>query len=688
LFTQPRRFFCSLFLLLPALPALAAPIWTQPAPEELKMTSDPAAPNAEAVYLFREETVDDKLHYHSLYVRIKVLTEKGKEEYGDIEVPYEAGGEDSSGSSVGDIQGRTIHSDGTIIPFTGKPMQKLLTRYGDVKVMAKVFSMPDVQVGSIIEYRYDLRYGDHVVNSPQWYIQQPIYVHKAHYHFIPFDMSGSRFLTGKDSQGHENVANRLLYYQHLPGSAKVTEVIGGGFDLLVDNIPASPDEPDMPPLHSLNYRVLFYYSPYGTGEEFWKQEGKYWSKSVNRFANVSDKMKQAVAQIVTPGDTDDQKLHKIYDAVMKLENSSFTRVHSAAENKAEGLRVKTADDIWAQKRGYDDEITRLFIALARAAGLKAYAMIVTDRNENLFIGGYLFWSQLDDEIAIVNVGGKEMYFDPGQRYCEFGKLHWKHSWTAGIRQTDGGTQIATTPGLSYMDTSTERFAEIEMDPDGKVHGLIRMTFTGATALRWREAALRNDEREVKKNFEEAVQRMMPPGVIVKTNHFVGLTDYAAPLMVQVDVSGSMGTATGKRVFLPATFFEAAAKPWFVQAKRENPIDLNYPYKLLDQFTLTLPPNVTVESAPQNIEIPLPKTADYVEKFQTKDNKYAYGRLLAMGVALFDAKEYPDLRDFFQKTNTQDQQQLVLKLGPMPTASTPAPAAGSAAQAAAGPGKAQ
>ena len=48
-------------------------------------------------------------------------------------------------------------------------------------------------------------------------------------------------------------------------------------------------------------------------------------------------------QIVSPGDTDQQKVEKIYAAIMKLENTSFTRTHSAQENKAEGIKVKNAD---------------------------------------------------------------------------------------------------------------------------------------------------------------------------------------------------------------------------------------------------------------------------------------------------------------------------------------------------------
>ena len=105
----------ALTLMCVSAPALIHAQFQPPSDEELKMTSDPKAPGAAAVYLNREETTDDTLHYHSYYERIKVLTEKGKE-YATIHIPYERGQ-----YKVTDIKGRTIHADGTVIPLTVKP---------------------------------------------------------------------------------------------------------------------------------------------------------------------------------------------------------------------------------------------------------------------------------------------------------------------------------------------------------------------------------------------------------------------------------------------------------------------------------------------------------------------------------------------------------------------------------------
>jgi hypothetical protein len=658
-----------LCLVLAPLSAFPFADW-QPTADELSMKSYAPDPNAPAVFLYREETVDDNIHMHSMYARIKILSEKGKEMFGDIELPYEA-----SAFTVDNINGRTIHSDGTVVPFTGKPYDKLLVKEGNRKVNAKVFSMPDVQVGSIIEFRYKLHYQDNILSSPYWQIEQEVPVLKAHYHFVSSSsLNGNLRGISSMEYGHQLLDSQLLYTSILPSGTKVVQRVDGSYDVDVENIPAMPNEDYLPPFQSLTYRVVFYYSPFRTSGEYWKTLGKYWSSDFNHFADPSSKIRSAVNGIVAPGDSDEVKAQKIYAAVMKLENTSFTREHSIEENKDEGLKVKTADDIWTQQRGDMDEITRLFVAMARAAGLKAYGAIVVNRDNDIFQQAFLEWrGQMDDELAIVSIDGKEVFFDPGQRYCEYGRLHWKHTWAGGVRQTGDGTDLFITPGPSYKDNSIDRFAQLTLDPDGHVEGLIREAMTGANALQWRQAALTGDEAGIKKKFEEELQRSMPPGVQVKTNHFIGLTDISTPLMVVVNVRGTLGTATGKHIFLPAVFFESGNAPRFAASKRDDPVDMHFPYFVHDQFQITLPPNVTVDTVPAAGAVPFAPNADYVAKFASPGNIYAYGRLLRVASVFYTAAEYPQLRDFFQKVSADDQAQVALKVAPV-TAATTAPAA--------------
>jgi hypothetical protein len=193
--------------------------WAQPTAQQLKMTSDPAAPNASAVYLYYEEIVDDKLHLHKVYAEVKILTEKGKEDFNEIEMPYESGeatpeGGNADEQSVNQVRGRTIEPDGTVVPFTGKPYQKQLLKIGGEKLMEKVFSLPDVRVGSVIEYEYTRDYESNWYEPPEFDIQRPYYVHQAHFHFVPAPPEIP--ILWIDPWGHESTVHNLIYFPALP----------------------------------------------------------------------------------------------------------------------------------------------------------------------------------------------------------------------------------------------------------------------------------------------------------------------------------------------------------------------------------------------------------------------------------------------------------------------------------------
>ena len=186
-------FLCGAIGLLAAVsPAFVCAQFQPPNPDELKMTSDPKAPGAAAVYLDYEEIDHDDKQSRNYYARIKVLTEKGKDA-ATVEIPY-WGGE----LSVGSISARTIHPDGTVIPLTVKPEDLLVKKYNEVQVgretyaeqvreQRKVFTLPSVEVGSILEYSYLLHINDPYgyYRSPDWEVQKKYFVHKAHYEFAP-----------------------------------------------------------------------------------------------------------------------------------------------------------------------------------------------------------------------------------------------------------------------------------------------------------------------------------------------------------------------------------------------------------------------------------------------------------------------------------------------------------------------
>jgi uncharacterized protein DUF3857/transglutaminase superfamily protein len=636
-------------------PALRAQ-FQQPTDEELKMTADSKAPGADAVYLYREEANDDYNNFHSYYERIKILTEKGKD-LATNRFEYLHGYD-----TVTDVQGRTIHSDGTVIPLTAKPADLMDVKAKYFQVNSVVITLPDVQVGSILEYRLKIRSPDHSYSQPTWNIQQKYYVHKAHYSYHPF-LAPGEYIPGPNG----GAANELLYSVRLGNDAKVEYNSAKHlYSLDVSDVPALPQEDWMPPMNTLQWRVEFYYTYSSTGGKFWEDAGKQWAKYTLEFMNPHGDLKRAAADMVSASDTDEQKARKIYDVVQKLDNTDFSRKKSDAERKKQHLReIHNADDVWKDKSGTDDEITLLYLTLARAVGLKAWPAKVVDRDRAIFDGQYLSASQLDDYVAIVELNGKDVYLDPGQRMCPFGSLHWKHTVVTGFRLTDKGTVAVLTPGVTYKTSTLHRVALLTIDPTGQLSGTVRFVMDGPEALRWRQLTLQNDEDEVKKQFNEFIQDQFPDGVQADFDHFLALDDYNANLIAVIKVSGSLGTATGKHVFLPGLFFESRAKhPFVAQDKRLTPIDVHYPLAETDDVTYTLAPGFTVESLPQAPSAAWPDHAVLKIAAKTQGSDVIVGRLLVYNYTILAPKDYPSLHDFYQKVATADQQQVVLTRTPV------------------------
>ena len=598
------------------------------------MTSIPEVPGAGAVCLYREEAGQGLNRSTTVYMRIKVLNESGKD-YANVELP--SGGE--SEIKYDNIAGRTIHRDGTIVPFTGKPYEKLIEKDHGYKYTMKLFSLPAVEVGSIIEYRYK-RTTEYEM-APDWYVQRDLFVRKAHYSWEP--------------AGASNIAWTPI----LPAEVKVIEGKNRRMTLDVENIAPQPKDEMMPPLDSVSYRVLFYYTRYKSADEFWTEQGQIWSKALDEFMGPSKTMRAAVAGMVSPGDSDEQKLHKIYCAVMAMENTDFTRKLSEREAKAKGLKdVTSTDGILARRAGSGNQLAVLFASMVRAAGMKAYLMRVADRSERVFLAGYLNLDQLDDYIVIVNVNGVETYFDPGQRYTRYARLAWYHTYTTGLRQTDAGTRLDGTREPDYRENRTTRVAEVILDQQGGAKGRITVTYAGDRARHWRQVALEGDGTSLRADLKSELTDVLPAGLEVQVSNVGDLTDPEKPLAVDFEFHGSIGSSTGKRLLVPADLFEAQVKPRFPNEKREVQVDMRYGSLVQDAVRYTIPAGMKIESAPGAQRLDIKGEAAFNSSSKQDAKTVTLLRDIAMAHVIFTVAEYPLLRGFYKGVEARDQESVI------------------------------
>ena len=640
----------------------------EPTPDELKMTADPKAPGADAVYLNISEIANDPIHFQSYYARIKVLTEKGKS-LATVEVPYLKGN-----TKVSDIKGRTIHSDGTVVALNIKPEDLLSEKSGELQFGRVVFTLPSVEVGSILEYKFELHYDDEHYSSPLWKVQRPYFVHSAHYQFIPFKSFAPDGTPGRDTtmyltDGRGRTINTLMWWTRLPHGAAVKTSINGSYTVDVTDVPPAPDEEWMPPIESVLYKVDFYYMPASTQGEFWLNEAKFWSKDVDRFAETSKAIKAAVDGIVAPTDSELDKAKKLYAAVQALDNTDYSRRKSESEKKELKIKeAKHAEDTWAQKSGDSEDIAMLYLAMLRAAGLSAYAIKVVDRDRGVFDPTDMRLSQLDTTVVDLSTGGQDIVLDPGEKMCPFQTVNWRHSGAYGLGQGAQGLAIRATPMQQYKDNLINRTGNVTVDAHGGITGNFTFTMTGQEALHWRQQALRIDDAEMKKEFDRGLEKIVPDGVEAHLDHFLGMDQPDSNLLAIVKVTGQLGTATSKRLILPGFFFETRGRQPFVnEEKRMEPVDMHYGSRVTNQVTYDLPAGMTVEGAPLDANISWPSHSIFVAKSKTVPGQIVVADALSVGFTQAKPEEYQDLRGFYQKVAAATQEQIVLTNAPAVTA---------------------
>ncbi len=426
-------------------PAVVCAQFQQPTAEELRMTSDPKAPGAAAVYLDVREIDNDRNESETFYVRIKVLTEKGKE-LATVALPYLKGSD-----KIIEIKGRTIHTDGSVYPLSVKPDDLMVAKEAKLQIGRRVFTLPNVEVGSILEYTYTLQYPQNQVEEPQWQIQRPYFVHHAYFEYVAlFSITDGRGRPMRD----------IVFWNHLPPGAVIKPDGQRVFRLEVTDIPPIPDEEWMPPIESFLYFVHFFYT-FGRTEDFWRDAEQLWSKDVDKFAESTKTLQAAAAGLVAPGDSDLGKAKKLYAAVQALNNTDYSRNIGETERRELKLKeIRRAEDTWTQKSGSSEDIAMLYLAMLRAAGLNAYAGKIVDRDKGNFDPTYLSVDQLNSTLVILDAEGQEVLLDPGEPMCPFATVNWRHSGAAGLRESPDGGGASCRPQRRRSKPTPPRAQEI------------------------------------------------------------------------------------------------------------------------------------------------------------------------------------------------------------------------------------
>ena len=630
---------------LPNLPPLTA--------EDLSLKDIPTAPGAPAAILYYAVETDNTKSSETRSVRLKILGEQGRER-ANVEIPY-------SGKEVqvDSIRARTIDPQGKPTEFSDQIFDREIIKAKKFRYSAKVFALPNVQIGTIIEYSYRLQFKQKIPDAfkhpeqylvtasftypaASWPVQQDLFV--RHAHFV-LHKAGARVL------------------QHNLGFSGVefTEKSKGILQLDFDNIPAFEEEEYSPPQESFMARVDLYYAVGFFGPSgFWLDCSKRWAKDLESFLKKSKAVDREAARLVSPGDSDEAKLKKLYARVQQIRAVSYEAAKTDKERKQENLNEnKNVEDVLNRGYGYGNQINFLFVALARAAGFEAYPFMVTSRKTSVFLEDWPNESQLTAMVVQVRTKNGFLYLDPATKFCPFGLLPWDEADSGGIRIDAVYPARGTTPLLKSADAITTRNAEFRLKEDGALQGKVEVVYAGQEALLMRLEAVEQDDAARRKALEDSLKKSLPPEATANLLAMEGWQDSESPLKASFEVEiPNFASRLGRRLVLPLGVFHTNQRNPFVTKKRTNPIDFSYPQEDREEVRIELPDGMQLESSPVS-NTSDQKAAYYEFSVSSEGKTLRLSRTMRFSDYLFSQQNYVPIQVFYNRVFAGDSQQITL-----------------------------
>jgi hypothetical protein len=650
---RTQRFVC-LTVLLTAIfaaavanrPVAAGDDWLPIPPADLAMKDNPADPGAPAMILYRENDIDAKEATDSEYKRIKIFTEEGTR-FGNVEIEFLKGQQDVRG-----IKGRTIQPDGTIVNFDGKILEKTIVKAGGSQYLAKTFTLPDVHPGSIVEFKYTMQRDSHYYFNLGWVVSGSLYTRDGRFTIRPDDRS---------------FALPLIYRQYgLPADAIPTKQNNGNFTMDIHNIAGLDEEQFMPPLRALQVRVDFFYKnrddpPNETEQQFWDRIAKARAEGIDKFIGKKGPLEADLARTVSPGDSPEVKLRKIYARVQKIRNLSDEGGKSSKEEKQEQIKPNNnVEDLLNHNYASSPEINDAFIGLVRAAGFTADKVWAAARSATFFNPQMRNVTELDTDLVMVHAGTQDYFLDPSAVTYPFGIMPWYETSTRGLRCTKNGGEIVSIPAQQPSQFTLVRTADLTLDEEGNASGKLSVDFTGGFGAERREVLRHADETGRTKSLGDHVKNLLPTGSSFEVTAITNWDNDELPVHVEgtVKIPG-FGTSAGRRMLVPLSAFRARQAAAFEPEKRRYSVHFPTPYEEIDTIKFTAPDGYKFEAVPPAKQVH-PGVVTYDIAATQQGSTVEVKRTLVLDGFMFPIKAYPALRSFFNQVKTNDDAQIVLQ----------------------------
>lgn len=594
---------------------------------------------AEAVVIFDEASADYNYQHNLIFTRrtrLKILKPRGNR-HGDIAIHY-IHKEDAE--DISSIEAYTCNytNSGTVPEIKRVPNASIYRQKVNERVSVVKIAMPDVQAGSIIEYKYvNTAKNYHYLDD--WYFQSELPV--MHSQFTLSVMPNYEF------------TYRVHKSEQFPIVIK-DEKGTGKIQFVMNNIAGLRDEPFMDAekdyLQHIEFQLSGYEGTFGgttrymtTWDEVTRElmSNPVFGVQLNKNIPVGDEWKLKVQMIPAPF----EKMAAIYNFVYKNIQWNFMGGIGA---------VSGVKETWEKKKGSSSDINLLLINLLKEAGLEVYPLLVSERGHGKVNPEYPFIDQFNKVMAYVLIDGKKYVLDAAGSYTPPFMIPFSVINTKAFVVTRKKGGIVS---LTETEKKDKNYVIIygRINEDGAMTGeAIIQSNEYARLTRMR--AWERDKDRFRENYFTSYQAGLKMDSLIIEN----LENDSLPLNQQFHFA-IPPTASGDYKLVNLNLFTGIAKNPFISDIRFTNIDYGCLQSHIVVETIEVPPSLKIENLPKNIRMIMPDTSITLSRLmEFKNNVLMVKYTITTTRSVFTAEEYANVKDFYKKMAEIMNEQIVLR----------------------------
>lgn len=596
-------------------------------------------PQAGALILLCDESIEitaDKKEITSLHYLIKVLNERGKEDFSEVQIDY-----DSTYEKVELEYARTIKPDGEVADVGSRHMRDV-TKYLNYPLYsnARVFiiSFPEIAEGAIIEYKVKI-YRSQMVNKKDFTLYYPLQAPE------PLIAAQFKISSPKDIAVNMQMLNER--YNNFFASLKPLVKEDGQrtvYSWQFKDIPQIMPEPSMPPLSEINPSIVV------STFKSWQEVYNWWWAQANDKIIADKPIKDKVKELSGKLPSQEDKARAIYNFC--AQNIRYV----AVEYGDAGYEPHAAVDIFRNKYGDCKDQAILLVTMLKEAGLTAWPVLIPTK-DNYNLNDDFPSLPFDHCITAVFLENRIIFLDPTVETCSFGDLPSGDQDRRVLVFKEDGYTIEETPLYPSRHNLNKQDLKIKIGNDETIKAEKNIFTYGVYDQAQRFWLLYTPPELIGQTLKEKIQEVSIGAQLIDYN-IKNLKDLNQPLVFNYSFSGpEYFTDAGPLRIMPQ--LAGVDVSLVAKDKRVYPIDLGIPDLKEIDLEIEIPRTFVIKYMPQNVVEDSP-WIKFTAEYSYVDNRIIFRQYVEAKKSKISEEEYPEFKIFFESLAKKLKQRIVLE----------------------------